>query len=113
MLYCVIGRQPISVYPQCVNDISFWLPARDGDDVGDDGRFSSTDFYEIVRSVGGDTVEQVALVDVFEEARTRRVSHCYRITYRDMMRTLTQAEVNTLHRRIEEASRSELGVTIR
>lgn len=43
--------QPISQYPQCINDISFWLPS--------DVKYSSNDFYDLVRTVGGDLVEQV------------------------------------------------------
>jgi phenylalanyl-tRNA synthetase alpha chain len=43
--------QPVSIYPQCINDISFWLPK--------DGYYTSNDFYDLVREVGGDNVEQV------------------------------------------------------
>lgn len=43
--------QPVSVYPICVNDISFWIPP--------EGNFNSNDFFDIVRSVGGDMIEEV------------------------------------------------------
>ena len=42
--------QAVSQYPQCINDISFWLPEKGVD---------PSDLYEIVRSVGGDIIEQV------------------------------------------------------
>lgn len=43
----------MSVYPPCANDISFWLPEGDNS-------FASSDFYDLVRSVGGELVEQVS-----------------------------------------------------
>ena len=45
----------ISKFPQCSNDISFWLPKH----VSGEELFSPNDFYDLVRSVGGDLVEQV------------------------------------------------------
>ena len=42
--------QAVSQFPQCINDLSFWVPNE---------QFDSNDFYEIVRDVGGDIVEQV------------------------------------------------------
>ena len=95
--------RPTSKYPQCTADLSFWLPLQ----------FSPNDFYDVVREVGGDRVEQVELQDQFTHPRTGRTSHCYRIVYRDMDRTLTQEEANTLHRAIAETATAQLGVTIR
>eukprot|EP00064_Thunnus_orientalis_P025143 superscaffoldBa00012004_g25473 len=49
---------PLSKYPPLLNDISFWLPeSRES--------FTENDFYELVRSIGGDLVEKVSLVDEF------------------------------------------------
>ena len=48
----------ISKFPQCSNDISFWLPKH----VSGEQLFSPNDFYDLVRSVGGDLVEQVCLL---------------------------------------------------
>ena len=47
--------QPISQYPACVNDLSFWI---DPDTV-----FECNDFYDLVRSVAGDIVQQVRAID--------------------------------------------------
>lgn len=105
-LHDKIVYKPISVYPQCNNDISFWLPQ-------DSAKYSSNDFYDLVRNLGGDIVEQVTLIDEFKHPKNGKVSHCYRITYRHMERTLLQEEVNEIHKQIEKFVSEKLGVTIR
>ncbi|XP_037829086.1 phenylalanine--tRNA ligase, mitochondrial isoform X2 [Kryptolebias marmoratus] len=96
--------QPLSKYPALYNDISFWLP-----DAGPQS-FADNDFYELVRSVGGDLVEKVTLLDEFTHPKTGRRSHSYRIVYRHMERTLTQQEVRQVHEQIERSAEAELGV---
>ena len=46
--------KPISQYPACVNDLSFWI------DLGT--KFECNDFYDLVRSVAGDIVQQVVML---------------------------------------------------
>lgn len=101
-----ITYKPISQYPQCTNDISFWLPDFEC-------KYNSNDFYDLVRTVGGDMIEQVSLVDSFKHPKTAKTSHCYRIIYRHMEKTLTQDEVNQVHKDIERSASEMLGVTIR
>lgn len=100
-----VTYKPISSYPQCISDMSFWLPS--------DGAYSSNDFYDIVRSVGGDLVEQVELIDDFLNPKNQKRSHCYRIIYRSNERTLTQKEVNELHKKIGETVTTALKVQLR
>ena len=94
--------KPVSVYPQCTSDISFWLSSD----------YSINDFYDLVRDVGGDLIEQVQLIDQFTN-KSNKTSHCYRIIYRSMERTLTQQEVNQLHKKIENLTAEKLNVKIR
>ena len=104
---CFFSLQAISQFPQCTNDISFWLP---------DGATSSavsSDFYDLVRTVGGDLVEQVTLFDEFQHPKTKRRSHAYRVVYRHMEKTLTQEEVNEIHEEVAKMAIQEMGVEIR
>ncbi|KAK1794882.1 hypothetical protein P4O66_010082, partial [Electrophorus voltai] len=59
--------QAFSKYPALFNDISFWLPAEG---------YTEHDFYEVVRSIGGDLVERVSLLDQFTHPNGGRVSAC-------------------------------------
>lgn len=103
-----ITYKTISKFPQCTNDISFWLPSN-----SDADSMSPNDFYDLVREVGGDIVEQVKLVDEFKHPKSGMISHCYRIVYRHMSKTLTQDYVNSVHKSIEEAAIANLNVKIR
>ncbi|XP_050548965.1 probable phenylalanine--tRNA ligase, mitochondrial [Daktulosphaira vitifoliae] len=100
-----ITYKPVSLYPQCINDISFWLPKEKS--------YCSNDFYELVGEQGGDIIEQVKLIDQFQHPKTGDASHCYRIVYRHLEKTLTQEEVNLVHKKIEKYAVKVLGVKIR
>ncbi|XP_042841741.1 phenylalanine--tRNA ligase, mitochondrial isoform X4 [Panthera tigris] len=57
--------QPLSKYPAVINDISFWLPSEN---------YTENDFYDLVRTIGGDLVEKVELIDKFEHPKIFHLS---------------------------------------
>jgi phenylalanyl-tRNA synthetase alpha chain len=101
-----LGRfVPFSKYPPSPRDVSFWLP-RGGD-------FHENDFMEIVRGIGGDTVEEVKMFDSFTHPKTGRESRAYRIVYRSWDRTMTAEEANELHEKVRQTLMQKLGVELR
>ncbi|KAI0385356.1 phenylalanyl-tRNA synthetase mitochondrial precursor [Hypomontagnella monticulosa] len=107
---------PFSKYPSCAKDVSFWLrssSAAGGNTKANIHDFHENDVMEIVRSVAGDVVEDVKLVDEFTHPKTGRRSMCYRINYRSLERTLTNAETNDMHDEVNKALVEKLGVEIR
>ena len=77
--------KPYSKYPACYKDISFWLS---------DDQFSENDFFQLVRGVSGDLVENVEVIDSFVHPKTGKKSLCFRINYRSMDRSLTNEEID-------------------
>lgn len=114
---------PFSKHPECYKDVSFWLrpstaPSAAGGnekavEAADAHAFHENDVMEIIRSVAGDTVEDVKLVDEFTHPKTGRKSMCYRINYRSLERTLTNAETNKMHAEVTSMLVDKLGVEIR
>jgi phenylalanyl-tRNA synthetase alpha chain len=98
----------ISQYPQCNNDISFWLPSNLTFET-----FAMNDVYDVVRNVGGDVVEQVILLDKFTHPKTGKNSLTFRIVYRHMERTMTQEEANEIHAKISKELIEKYEIKIR
>eukprot|EP00891_Asterochloris_glomerata_P008175 jgi/Astpho2/8175/fgenesh1_pm.00120_%23_39_t len=97
--------KPYSRYPPCYKDVSFWLP--------EDGSFTENNLCEQVRSIAGDLVEEVKLIDNFTHPKKKRTSHCYRIAYRSMERSLTDDEINDLQTKTRQVLEKQMGVELR
>jgi phenylalanyl-tRNA synthetase alpha chain len=82
---------------------SFWVPPE----------YHENNFYELVRTVAGDIVEDVSLVDKFTHPKKGQTSYCYRLNYRAMDRTLTNDEINVLQEKVKAACVSDLAVQLR
>ena len=68
---------------------------------------------QLIRDVAGDIVEKVELFDQFTNKKTQRESHAYRIVYRHMDRSLTNAEVDGIQLIVREKLVSKLSVELR
>ncbi|XP_042484557.1 phenylalanine--tRNA ligase, chloroplastic/mitochondrial [Macadamia integrifolia] len=94
--------KPFSKFPPCYKDLSFWI----------NDSFTENNLCEVVRGIAGDLVEEVQLIDNFTNEKGM-TSHCYRIAYRSMERSLTDEEINQLQWNVREAVQSKLAVVLR
>ncbi len=104
----VLGQKYVEVskYPPVIRDISFVV----------DKGFIPNDYFDLVRETAGDLVEEVKLIDKYEDTSKfgkDKVSYAYRIIYRSVDRTLTGEEVDKLHKTLEEETASVFGATVR
>ena len=104
----VLGHayKEVSKYPPAIRDISFIVPKT----------FVPNDYFDLVRDVGGDLVEQVELIDKYENDEkfgVDKISYAYRVTYRSVERTLTSTEVDALHKKLEATTASGFGALVR
>lgn len=103
----VLGHkfEEVSKFPPVVRDISFIISKS----------FVLNNYFDLVREIGGDLIEEVKIIDTYEnEAKfgKDKISYAFRITYRSLEKTLTDEEVNAIHKKIEDATR-ELGGQVR
>ena len=101
----IVQFKPYSKYPPCFKDVTFWLPqekSKDGEP------YNVLDLHSLVRDAAGDLVEEVSLIDDFTHPKSGRQSHCYRISYRSMDRTLEDEEVNTIQETVRALISSKL-----
>ncbi|MDP2648018.1 MAG: hypothetical protein Q8P35_02155 [Candidatus Yanofskybacteria bacterium] len=83
----------VSKFPPITRDISFV--------VGKD--FVPNNYFDLIRDLGGDLVEEVALIDKYEDAAkfgSDKISYTYRITYRSTERTLQTGEIDPIQEKI-------------
>jgi phenylalanyl-tRNA synthetase alpha chain len=104
----VLGQKykEVSKFPPVLRDISFVV----------DNDFVLNDYFDAIRDVGGERVEQVELLDKYvnkDKFGEGKTSYTFRITYRDLNKTLTNAEVNEMHSKVEEFTTKDFGGIIR
>ncbi|KKP43444.1 MAG: hypothetical protein UR31_C0006G0013 [Parcubacteria group bacterium GW2011_GWA2_33_14] len=96
----------VSKYPPIMRDISFII----------DKSVNLNNYYELVRDQAQDLIEEVKLVDQYENDEKfgkDKKSYTFGIVYRSLEKTLTDEEVNKIHDKITEKTKQELNAIIR
>lgn len=96
----------VSKFPQITRDISFVVNAD----------FVPNDYFDLIRDIGGDIVEEVSLLDKYENAEkfgAGKLSYTYRIIYRSNERTLTVEEINPIQNKIIEETKKQFRAEVR
>ena len=96
----------VSKYPPITRDISF-VVSKD---------FVPNNYFDLIRDLGGDLVEQVKLLDKYENDEkfgADKMSYTYRIVYRSVEHTLKTEEIEPIQQKIEEETKKQFGAEIR
>jgi phenylalanyl-tRNA synthetase alpha chain len=96
----------VSKYPEISRDISFVI----------DKSINLNNYYEIVRDYAENLIEQVKLIDEYEDAEKfgqDKKSYTFRIIYRSPERTLTNEEINKIQEKIREKTQQDLNAALR
>jgi len=96
----------VSKYPSTSRDISFVI----------DKNINLNNYYEIVRDFAEDLIEEVKLVDEYEDEKKfgkDKKSYTFRIVYRSPEKTLTNEEINKIQEEIREETKKELNAVLR
>lgn len=103
-----LGRRfaAVSKYPPITRDISFVV----------DKNFIPNNYFDLIRDIGGDLVEEVKLLDKYEDAKkfgAGRVSYTYRVIYRHPNRTLKTEEIEPLQSKLYEETGTQFSAELR
>src|SRR6185503_12747696 len=96
----------VSKYPPITRDISF-IVSND---------FVPNDYFDLIRDIGGDLVEEVQLLDKYENAEkfgAGKVSYTYRVIYRSPEHTLETKEIDPLQDKIYSQTAEQFKADLR
>ena len=96
----------VSKYPPVIRDISFIV----------DKSFVPNNYFDLIRDIGGDLVEEVQLLDKYENDEkfgVDKVSYTYRVFYRSPDRTLEASEVEPLQDQVYKQTAEQFQAQMR
>lgn len=96
----------VSKFPGIIRDISFVVSKA----------FIPNNYFDIIRDIGGDLVEEVKLLDKYENEEKfgiDKISYTYRISYRSNERTLLTEEINPIQDNIIEETKKQFQAEVR
>lgn len=96
----------VSKYPPITRDISFVVSKN----------FIPNNYFDLIRDIGGDLVEEVQLLDKYENDEkfgSDKMSYTYRIIYRSTDRTLETKEIDPIQQEVYERTKKEFGAEVR
>src|SRR3989344_1334558 len=96
----------VSKYPPITRDISFVVPSA----------FVPNDYFDLIRDIGGELVEEVSLLDKYENPDKfgpGKLSYTYRIIYRSNERTLTVKEIEPIQDKVVTETKRQFGAEVR
>lgn len=96
----------VSKFPPITRDISFIV----------DNTFVPNNYFDLIRHIGGDLVEQVELLDKYENEKkfgNNKISYTYRVVYRSNERTLKTEDVDPLQAKLYDQTKSEYHAELR
>ncbi len=88
----------VSKFPPITRDISFIV----------NSDFVPNNYFDLIREIGGDLIEQVELLDKYENPEKfgkNKISYTYRIVYRSPERTLKTEEVEPLQSKLYQQTK--------
>lgn len=117
----IVSFKPYSELPDQTRDISFYL-SKDRtismEEANDNKWLDENDFFECVRSIAGDLMEQVHLIDTFYNKKLDKYSRTYRMIYspngpnfKDPSEFCTL--INEIQNKIRSIVENSLNVTLR
>lgn len=97
--------RPYSTYPASDRDIAFFAPVQ----------ISVAELERVICQAAGPLLESVELFDEYrgENVPAGQRSLAWRLVYRERDRTLTDAEVEPVHRKVRQALEEKLNVSLR